>query len=317
MKNNLCSSYKLSQDGIEKHASDMARNIDFKKYFFQSTIDHILAKNKRKISILDIGCCGWELSYELKTHYKDSIEVTWIDASGKMIEQAQNNFSEIQFLEANAFDLNILQTKFDVVICSSVLHELWSYYWNKNETDYNKWIQQWLNSIIKILNDRWYILIKDPVKPIDNYELLVYYSGKKFFSGNLSESDYFTRVKIFIENFPYFNKANFDIKENSFISNSVFISEIIRHTSIAICDTDHHFNDELQEWYGSWNEKQWNNYIKDNPHMRIITHKTSWNKNNHSVEFYKYFNFYFKNGYKIKNPQFLFPTHQFTILQKK
>lgn len=313
--NNALKTYKL-QDWVKNYANNMSRNIDWKIDFFIHSINKIL--DWKKLKILDLGCCSGDLSSKILNYFwENSVHITWVDLSPEMIQIAKNNNKNIDFRIWNAYDLNFKENSFDIIICSSIIHELGSYFGEKNMKDYNKWINLGLKNMHNILNKNWYILIKDPVKPIWENEIIVNYNWKIDNSWNLINFDYKTRADVFIKKFSYFSEEKIITNEKQIITNLANLSEIIHHTSSAICDTIEHFEDELQEWYGSWNIEKWQDFIKNNSSkFKLFSHNTKFSQENHSVEFYKFFEFFHKNNQKIHNPQKFIPTHQFTILQK-
>ena len=309
---------KLSNEGVTKYAQEMNRNIEDKQNFFIRSIENL--HFTWSIEILDIWSASGYLTFNIASYFGAKIQkIIGIDVSEKMVQIASNNFPNIHFEVGNAYDLSLPPNSFDVIICSSVLHELWSYFWQKNLEAYNAWIIQGLHNMHKVLKTGGYILIKDPVYPSnDSYITTIFHAKSETFSwNNIVHSNLLNRSKHFIEKFPFFQQERLTITDNGFIAPCSYINEIIRHTSNAICDTVEHFNDELNEWYWSWNGYQWDSFIKKHPSLfKIITHETRWNEHNHSTSFYQFFDLYDTNHKKIKHIPHTLPTHQFTILQK-
>ncbi|HEX6035619.1 MAG TPA: methyltransferase domain-containing protein, partial [Anaerolineales bacterium] len=71
-------------------------------------------------NILEVGCAEGHLLAALKP-----ARGVGIDFSDEMICQAKKNYPELTFVHADAHDLSVLNEKFDVIILSDLVNDLW------------------------------------------------------------------------------------------------------------------------------------------------------------------------------------------------
>lgn len=131
MSTQALNTYKLSDEGIKNYSLDMKRNIDSKASFFLQSINKII-QERLYIDILDVWCCSWEMLSNIHAQFSCNLHRSvWIDISSHMVDLAKTRCPYLEFHTANIYDQNFINGSFDIIICSSVLHELWSYYGQK------------------------------------------------------------------------------------------------------------------------------------------------------------------------------------------
>ncbi len=325
-------SFKLSINGAEKYAENMTNNADTKKDFFIREIDGILSRKNTPIRVCDIWCCSGSLISVIKQHFKEKIIAIWIDISPNMIKMAKKSYKWISFHVGNAyFTPKLADASVDVILWSSLLHELGSYY-DKSFTheSYNLGIKTWLCEANRLLSKWGTLLIKDPVKPL-NWDKWVILKNKhsniapkidisdinslrwQFISP--SELPIQTRIEVFVKNFPWNKDSNTVVSNGNIHTTRAMTSEIARHIPLPISDTWEHFIDEQDEWYGSWNENDWNIYERTSWKMQVQEHKISFSHSNHAAKIKDDFELFdiYGNSLLFEN---ILPTHQFTILNK-
>ena len=116
------SEYKKYQGVRISHWDKVAekRNIlNFSSYYhkrLQEVMQFIVPSGQR---VLEIGCGRGDLLASLQPSYG-----LGVDFSSEMVNQAKTSYPDLQFIEADAHELNI-NTEFDFVILSDLLNDLW------------------------------------------------------------------------------------------------------------------------------------------------------------------------------------------------
>jgi len=72
------------------------------------------------LSVLEIGCGGGKLLAALKP-----ARAVGVDFSAEMIHRAKQKYPAIEFIHADAHDLSAIKEKFDIVILSDLINDLW------------------------------------------------------------------------------------------------------------------------------------------------------------------------------------------------
>lgn len=149
----------------ERYFTRMASSVGDKSRLLQY-LPPILDENFPP-KILDVGAGGGEFAYSLATMGYD---VTALDASDEAVERINFKYSSLKTIQALAnhtHDFGL--EKYDVIICSSILHEVFSYGDNIHKAGHVSSLNRALESFYKALKPGGTLLIRDGVKP-DNWE---------------------------------------------------------------------------------------------------------------------------------------------------
>lgn len=338
--------YKAN-DWVNSYIKGMTANLKGKFIFFDTQLNGILEETSFKcMNILEVWCASWFLLEKIKEKYWTKVNTIWIDANDNLIKIAKQNWLW-NYLVDDAYILSeIGDSSIDIILYSSVLHELWSYYkWNikYERSKYIQWILDWLISASRVLKKWWYILIKDPVLPINDEKKIVleekkwierYFvqDGKKIDIKWLSidelkklfnlikkpwDLDLISRSIFFLSWFMWAPTEVRKLSKNIFYGDKIvlniwIVSEMARHTKIW--DTLSHFADEQKEWYGSLNINEWSK-ICSYCNLNLISHEAVFTQNNHSKWLWEHYDLY-DDWWKQLDQKEILPTHQFTILRK-
>lgn len=340
--------YKLNE-GILAYSDNMKSNLDDKLKFFWSKIDWILSNitKRTKINVLDVGCCSWTLVKWINDQFWSDVNVSWVDISKEMIEIALKNNSWNCYID-NWYTLAKTWTNTqDIITYSSILHELWSYFdleGNYNEESYMKWIEVALISANRVLKDGGYLLIKDPVKPLNPKDELVmktkWITERILTVDNLPVSlndysvhdlvllwkeldvpnnlDYISRVLLFLSWFDWAPRLTKNLDPLMWDGEMLKLSreltsEVARHVPLWYSKWD--FVDEQKEWYWSLNKPEWDKII-NKTWFTLEEHSCFYKETNHANWLWKEFIIYDIKWNKLHQKDIL-PTHQFTTLRKE
>lgn len=131
-------------------------------------VDHLpLSHDSKAISVLDVGAGGGEFS-----HYLSELgyDVTALDASDDAVMRIREVYPELTTVQLLANQASQLGTqKFDAVVCSSILHEVFSYGDNVHSKGDPESIHAALAAFYEILKPGGVLIIRDGVLP-DNYD---------------------------------------------------------------------------------------------------------------------------------------------------
>jgi len=72
-------------------------------------------------SILDLGCGTGLLLTKLRQHYPDA-QLTGVDRSGAMLDQARQRLPQATFIETDLARLHLNPRQYDLIVSSSVFH---------------------------------------------------------------------------------------------------------------------------------------------------------------------------------------------------
>lgn len=116
--------------------------------------------------ILDVGAGGGELSEVLRLAGN---EVWALDGSSAAIARISANFPEIHTVEAFSYEvLDIFpENSFDTIVCSSILHEVYSYGDPSNGSYSVSAVLDALLAFYKLLKPGGILIIRDGVMPTD------------------------------------------------------------------------------------------------------------------------------------------------------
>jgi SAM-dependent methyltransferase len=117
-------------------------------------------------SILDVGAGGGEFADALREF---GYNVTALDASDDAIMRIRKVFPKLttaKFLANHADEIG--ENVFDVVVCSSILHEVFSYGDDVHQAGHISSLERAFASFAKVLKPNGLLVIRDGVKP-DNF----------------------------------------------------------------------------------------------------------------------------------------------------
>lgn len=352
MLDNSVKTNKL-QIGAVQYATSMSEDNDWKFDFFKSSILQIVEQNSDRVTdLLDVWACDWNLILNIDNFFGNRLRTIWIDIWEKLVKLAP----KWKVIVWNWYDLNWFQNNsMDIITYSSFLHELWSYY-SDNETNpftkesYYKWIIIWLKAAERVLREWGYLLIKDPVRPLNDTEELILSvrntsdlilsrellnsilinSTSEIDITNLKQSQinvlrnielpndipYLARMFLFIN---WFNWARNEFPdwiirlESWKIKLSRWLlAEISRHMTWGY--KREVFFDEQKEWYWSLNENEWNSILKE-LRLELVQHDLSIKESDHAKLLWEIIDIKDKK-WNIILPWNVSPTHHYTILKK-
>lgn len=114
--------------------------------------------------ILDVGAGGGELAEELRLQGN---EVYALDGSSEAIKRIEENFPKVHSVTGYTHELDSLfePASFDTIICSSILHEVYSYGDPINGICSIRSVMDSLESFFKLLKPGGVLLIRDGIMP--------------------------------------------------------------------------------------------------------------------------------------------------------
>lgn len=115
--------------------------------------------------ILDVGAGGGDFAHALSLL---GYRVTALDVSEEAIEHIKFNYSDVETMKALANESHLLgENKYDAVVCSSILHEVFSYGDNFHKAGHYSSIERALDSFRHALKENGVLIIRDGVLPDD------------------------------------------------------------------------------------------------------------------------------------------------------
>lgn len=353
MNDFVMGSYKMTSWN-QRYAEEMSINNDWKLDFFLWKIWEILnqKKDNEPLKILDVWACDWDLLTHIDNEFWELVSTLGVDISNDLVKLAP----KWKVLQWDGYYLDGFKNEsFDVLTYSSFLHELWSYYKNIKIPNYSResyyaWIKLGLSSAERVLKKWWYLLIKDPVRPINDTELIVLkvkdkanlilnesYLNKMwlFWNSNISlenitEHDikkllsvkeikniqYVARLILFLYVFKW---TNSEIWKNKVVYNNWtlhltrwILAEVSRH--MPWVENNKKFFDEAHEWYWSLNSEEWNNVL-DLTSFELVAHNVSIKESDHAKLLWDNFLLLDSKWDELK-PHKVSPTHHYTIIKK-
>jgi len=353
MNNFVTDSYKMTSWN-QRYVEEMSANNDWKLEFFLWKIWEILKwkENNEPLDILDVWACNWDLLIHIDNEFWQQVNTLGVDISNELV-----NLAPVwKVLQWDGYYLNRFQNEsFDVLTYSSFLHELGSYHVDKKipmytRDGYYEWIKLWLSSAERVLKKWWYLLIKDPVRPINDKEIIKLYVKNKtdliLTESYLSDIwlswiwdinlNYITKNEIEkiltvneIKNIPYVARLILFLYVFKWTSSEIWrnlvtydnwslsltrwiIAEISRH--MPWVENNKKFFDEANEWYWSLNYEEWG-FILDWTSFELVEHNISTKESDHAKLLWDNFLLLDSKWNELK-PHKVSPTHHYTILKK-
>lgn len=115
--------------------------------------------------VLDVGAGGGDFAHALNLL---GYRVTALDVSEEAIEHIKFRYPDIETMQVLANEAHVLgENKYDAIVCSSLLHEVFSYGDNFHKAGHYSSIARALNSFHHALKENGVLLIRDGVLPDD------------------------------------------------------------------------------------------------------------------------------------------------------
>ena len=172
----------------------------------KKVLKELISKYSKNKHFIEVGCAeGYFCNYALK---QNALSSTGVEIAEKKIKIAQKRFPKCIFKKLDIFDVETLEHKYDIVLCSEVLQHL---------VDYETAILK----LIEIIHPRGYLIISVP---------------------NLSNSDRHKFAKISAEMGPYellqeIGGARFGRQNALWKFNSLKLSEeIVQNYPLSLID---------------------------------------------------------------------------------
>lgn len=207
-------------------------------------IELILPWINRVDKVLDLGCADGSFAFELDLVTEN---VIGIDSSEEVLKIARNQCPHIDFKQGLAEHFT-LEEPVDVVVCSSLLHEVFSY---SKEIDPWRSLEHTLNNIRKNLRQGGRLIIRDFVSPEPNITV-DFEQVKSDIKKGHSYTDFHTQRRT-DSNYSWKFQAGTDDKETY-----TYRGQKIQDVYEYIFHKDYHTNweTEIKETYGFWTGTQ-------------------------------------------------------------
>ena len=251
--------------------------------FFLGAMTSIDTDSKRKhqpIQIADIGCCDGALCRTLSDFLPPNTKYVGLDLSKDMLDVAREkdtktNKTNSQYFVGNAFDLPFKDNKMDVIIASSIMHELYSYESEEyNEKPYSKEsILHFMQQAYNCLKPGGILIIKDPATPSsDAWESIQICNvneddgsyppiedEEELKKADITKLCTLDKLKRFCTDF-YPAHGNCEWKENTCIMPRWLITEFVRHRKWLA--TPENWAYEIKENYGTLRPDEMANFAQ-------------------------------------------------------
>jgi len=207
--------------------------------------------------VLDVEAGGGDLAEAIRLQGNT---VYTLDGSYQAIKHMNDNYPHVKTVEAYTGEIESIfePETFDTIICSSILHEVYSY--NSREEKMDE-IESTLKSFHNLLKPGGKLLIRDGVKP-DNWaqEASIKFAnnkvaedGMKFFDLYSEISPFYSSGKIAKNNAVHFDKTSLTILKGNMQS----VMEFLYTYTWGWAGAER----ETQELYGIMTEKEYNNLL--------------------------------------------------------
>lgn len=270
------------RDGMVRNSESKATQI----------INHFPNNLDSSSTVLDLGTCSGALVRDMRA-LRPELRYLGIDLSHKMLVDAVQRTSHAAFVEADALHLPIQPQSVSVITMSSILHEIYSYAGNRFTYEA---VMHSLRDAKRLLKPNGRIIIKDPAKPENPDELLLFslssqdghdHDGIDLLSTHPRELSTHARYRRFLHEFhPLKDKVGHDFHRpidydrRLYCAPAWLLSEFLRHRNLA--ESPQIWSSEMQETYGVFTQSEAREALLEAGFTNVVV-KTFFNPDNHSV----------------------------------
>ena len=208
-------------------------------------------RRQKGTTILDLGCGSGLLTYHLAKLNPDH-KVVGIDICKDLVDQANKKY-KLPNLEFQCSSLDKIKfSNVSNIILSSVLHEIYSY--SKFDTHKEKLgeVYKFIDLIYSFLVKNGKIIIRDFVRPENNYDIVTFEHLKNDHNVN---TEFINFTKLF-GNETYLSNIKGKLIEETEISKKYKTNLETFYKYIFRKDYHVNWKNELNERYGFWNETE-------------------------------------------------------------
>ena len=209
-------------------------------------IESYYIKNNN-IKILDVGCGSGVLIELIKERVRDNVDITGIDLNQMTVDEVNQKkkfnviCSDIQTLYKN----NPNQ-KYDVIIFSSILHEVYSY----SESNNQQAVEETLNTAYDLLNKDGKVIIRDGIKYHDSN--LIQYENEVAF-----KTTPYKTIKDFVKEHPFSKEGDWINCLNGFVR-----KDLLKEFFITYTWGEESWSREVQEQVGLYTVEEWEELLQ-------------------------------------------------------
>ena len=209
-------------------------------------IESYYVKNNN-IKILDVGCGSGVLIELIKERLGDNVDITGIDLNQMTVDEVNQKkkfnviCSDIQTLYKN----NPNQ-KYDVIIFSSILHEVYSY----SESNNQQAVEETLNTAYDLLNKDGKVIIRDGIKYHDSN--LIQYENEVAF-----KTTPYKTIKDFVKEHPFSEEEDWINCLNGFVR-----KDLLKEFFITYTWGEESWSREVQEQVGLYTVEEWEELLQ-------------------------------------------------------
>lgn len=256
------------QKNIITYQKDMSDSIN---KMFNFALNELNIRKNENLSILDIGSCDGSLLRKIRKVFPN-FKTFGLELNSSMqqlateLDKKQNLTKNINYITENANNIENIDSQFDIILMSKVLHEIFSYdnpKLNNKSFSINS-IALFFESLFEKLKSNGKILVRDPAKP-DFPATHMYLKDINSLNGEknsmlVNKLSTAALLNLFLKNFKP-AKDNYSFEGNNCILPKWLISEFIRHRKFTF--NNEIWKDELNEQYGTVLPSELKKIVKD------------------------------------------------------
>lgn len=262
--------------------------------------------------VLDLGTCSGALVREMNL-LSPEYRYVGVDLSRKMLQSAVEQSPFAGFIEADALHVPIKRGSVSVITMSSILHEIYSYAGRRFTVEA---VHQIFATAKDLLRERGRLIIKDPAKPDNPDEELVFrlpiHDGVNCNDESLlvvepkvlsTNAKYHRFLKQFhpMQTIPYHSfHVSINHEENLYKAPAWILSEFLRHRNLD--NSPEIWNSEMMEMYGVFTKEEARNALSSHGYTKIEVN-TFFNPQNHSMIVDDEITIWSMNGAKQNQPE--------------